>query len=883
VEVFRKDYKQPSNWVKDVKLHFDIYEGRTVVSADLKVSRNPSSSHGNKDLVLDGDASSVTLKSASVNGSPLTAGEDYTLSASSLIVHESATDGLDDFILSTVVEIVPEDNTQLSGFYKSGPMYCSQCEAEGFRRITYYPDRPDNMATFSSVKITADSSTYPVLLSNGNLVVSTPPDSTGRHSATWEDPFPKPSYLFAVVVGDLGSVKGKYTTSSGRDVHLEIFSEKENVNKLGYAMESLKNSMKWDEDKFGLEYDLDIYNIVAVNDFNMGAMENKGLNVFNTAYVLADQKTASDGDYERVEGVIGHEYFHNWTGNRVTCRDWFQLTLKEGLTVFRDQEFSGDMGSKDVTRIENVRGLRGRQFAEDAGPMSHPIRPESYIAMDNFYTATVYSKGAEVIRMYNTLLTPAGFRKGMDLYFDRHDGQAVTCDDFRAAMADANGVDLGQFERWYLQKGTPTVTYASEFDADKSVFKVTLKQSTPAAPENLPFHIPVSFGVIDSESGEELLSTRVLELKSEEEAFEFELSGVVGTPVPSLLRGFSAPVKLARESEESARLELLTLAAHDTDGFNRWEAGQKLYADAIFEQLGGEAEMEGVYEAFGQTLTSPKISDDSIRAYGLMLPTESGLAEDMDVIDPVGLREARAAVKRKLARKFKAGFTELYQTLTDEMKGKPFEVNSKAIGKRRLRNVCLDYICSNKEGDEEAVESAKLAHAHFYAANCMSDKVAAMGILANVHSCAEAEALRDEVLAKFYDDAEGDALVLNKWFTIQATASKPDVLDDVKRLTQHPEFTLKNPNRCRALLSAFTANSAAFHQEDGSGYSFIGEKIAALDALNPQIASRMSGSLISYKRYNEARAAKMKTELERISKIDGLSPDTFEVVSRALK
>ncbi|GMH61857.1 hypothetical protein TrRE_jg12275, partial [Triparma retinervis] len=782
----------------------------------------------------------------------------------------------------------PEDNTQLSGFYKSGPMYCSQCEAEGFRRITYYPDRPDNMATFKSVRITADKAKYPVLLSNGNLIKPAEDVGGGKHSATWSDPFPKPSYLFAIVVGDLGSISDSFTTSSGRKVHLEIFSEKENVDKLDYAMESLKNSMKWDEDKFGLEYDLDIYNVVAVNDFNMGAMENKGLNVFNTAYVLADQKTASDGDYERVEGVIGHEYFHNWTGNRVTCRDWFQLTLKEGLTVFRDQEFSGDLGSNDVTRIENVRGLRGRQFAEDSGPMSHPIRPESYIAMDNFYTATVYSKGAEVIRMYQTLLTPEGFRKGMDLYFERHDGSAVTCDDFRAAMADANGVNLDQFENWYLQNGTPTLSYSSSYDPSTSTFTLTLTQSSPTNPSNKPFHIPVSFGIIDSSSGEELLPTEVLELKEESSAFTFKLSNVAGNPVPSILRGFSAPVKLINENVDEATSQLQTLAAYDTDGFNRWEAGQKIFSSAIFAELDENCDSEAldaVLTTFQQSLTSDKLGDDSIRAYNLMLPTEGSLAEDLETIEPVKLREARGTIKKHVAKKFKPQFQALYTKLTDEMKGVPFAVDSKSIGRRRLRNVCLDFITTtvDRSDEDEVLANAKVAHSHYRAANTMTDKLAAMSILSNVYGCAEAEALRDEVLTHFFEEAAGDALVINKWFSVQASSTKPDVLDDVKKLMDHPEFNIKNPNRCRALVSVFTANSAAFHAEDGSGYDFITDVIKELDPLNPQVASRMCGSLIQHKRYDAGRGKMMVEKLKLIKDFDGLSPDSFEVVSRGLK
>ena len=654
-------------------------------------------------------------------------------------------------------------------------------------------------------------------------------------------------------------------------------------------MSSLKSSMKWDEDKYGLEYDLSIFNVVAVNDFNMGAMENKGLNVFNTAYVLADEKTASDGDYERVEAVIGHEYFHNWTGNRVTCRDWFQLTLKEGLTVFRDQEFSSDMGSRDVCRIENVRGLRARQFAEDAGPMSHPIRPESYIAMDNFYTSTVYSKGSEVVRMYQTLLGVDGFRSGMDLYFSRHDGSAVTCDDFRQAMADANGADLEQFERWYMQRGTPTVSYSSQYDDQTGELTLRLKQRTPAAPENEPFHIPVSVGVIDSENGNELLQTQVLELKSDSDTFTFPLKGVVGQPVPSVLRGFSAPVKLVNEDADVSNFHLQTLAAYDTDGFNRWESGQKIFSNAIFAHLEGSdgkgEATSAVMKTFEQALTSDKLDDDSIRAYNLILPSESGLAEDMETIEPVKLRDARALVKREVAGRFRSQFRDLYDKLTEEMKGKSFSVDSKSVGKRRLRNVCLDYITTTVDRTDKAeiLRNARVAYDHYRSSTTMTDKLAAMGILSSVWGSEDAEALRDEVLSDFYKEADGDALVLNKWFSVQASSSKPTVLDDVKALMKHPDFTIKNPNRCRALVTSFTMNNAAFHAANGEGYEFVASVIKDVDPLNPQVASRMCGSLIGHKRFDDGRAKLMKQRLKELSEIKDLSPDSFEVITRGLK
>jgi len=880
VENFRLDYKPLHNIVSKINMNFDIVDGKTTVTSEMAVEKNPNGP-GAGDLVLDGDETCVKLMTLQLDGRDLVEGSDYELFPGKLVVKKSAfSDDSGSGLLKTVVEIVPEENTQLSGLYKSGPMYCTQCEAMGFRRITYYPDRPDDMAVFENIRIEAEKESYPVLLSNGNFIESGDVEnSPGRHFAVWSDPFPKPSYLFCVVAGNLGSIKDSYTTTSGKEVHLEIFSEKENVNKLHYAMESLKRSMKWDEDKFGLEYDLGIYNIVAVNDFNMGAMENKGLNVFNTAYVLADPATATDTDYERVEGVIGHEYFHNWTGNRVTCRDWFQLTLKEGLTVFRDQEFSGDMGSKAVKRIEDVQSLRARQFAEDAGPMSHPIRPESYISMDNFYTATVYSKGAEVIRMYSTLLTEEGFRKGMDLYFERHDGTGVTCDDFRAAMADANGVDLDQFGLWYSTPGTPVVTYSHEFDAENGTFKLKLSQTSKS---EAPLHIPVSVGLIDKVTGKEVVPTTVLELKKAEETFEF--SGLQNEVIPSILRGFSAPVKLVSASGVIDEEALAFLAATDTDGFNRWESGQRLFTSLIFQELNGEMTektKDFVFKAFERTLSDPNM-DLSIKAYALTLPSESTLAEELSEgkVDPVAIHKSRGAVRLAIARKFQQELHKMYESLSESMADEEFKVDALAVGRRRLRNTIFGYLTTIKETPEEQKAAANLATAHYDSAICMTDKMAALNSLASMDG--EGASARESVLQRFYDEANGDALVLNKWFTAQALADLPDVVDRVKALTKHPDFSLKNPNRCRSLLSAFTMNAAAFHAESGEGYKFIAESIADIDKLNPQISSRMGTALIQWKKYNEDRAILMKEQLKNLSQMK-LSDDLFEVVNRGLK
>jgi len=883
VENFRKDYTPPSNFVTSVEMDFNIRDGKTTVTSLLTVSTNPNAlQHQNRDLVLDGDETSVSLLHLSINEKDLVEGIDYEIFPGKLVI-KASTLTRPSCVVKTVVEIIPEENTQLQGLYKSGSAYCTQCEAMGFRRITYYPDRPDNMATFQRVRIEADKASYPVLLSNGNLIETGEVNEggEGRHYSVWQDPFPKPSYLFCVVAGNLGSIHDTYITSSGRKVQLEIFGEFDNVKKLDYAMTSLKKSMKWDEDTFGLEYDLDVYNIVAVADFNMGAMENKGLNVFNNALVLADPDSATDQDYERVEGVIGHEYFHNWTGNRVTCRDWFQLTLKEGLTVFRDQEFSGDMGSKAVKRIETVKGLRGRQFAEDAGPMSHPVRPESYISMDNFYTATVYSKGSEVIRMYNTLLTPAGFRKGMDLYFKRHDGSAVTCDDFRAAMADANGFDLEQFSLWYSTPGTPTVTYSYSYDAKAGKFILTLTQKSKSAE---PLHIPISTGLIEKATGKEVVPTTVLNLKQESQTFTFD--GLNGDVVPSILRDFSAPIKLLPASGKEDESLFAFLAAHDTDGFNKWESGQKLYTSFIFKTMRGEQIDQAeafVYEAFGRTLADETVTDYSIKAYALALPSESGLFEELDVIDPTAVRVARKKVKKMIARKFQRDIRAMYDHLTSDMEADngEFKVDAVARGRRALRNVLLDYLCSISDTAEEQNAAADLALGHYNSASGLTDKMAAFQCLASMSGVAATA--RDEVIDKFYEFAKGNALAVDKWFMTQAIADLPDVLDRVKALASHPDFTMKNPNRFRSLISVFTMNSAPFHQETGEGYLFIGQKIAEVDKLNPQLSSRLASSLIQWRRYDSNRASLMKAELQKLATMKPISDDLFEIVTKGLK
>ena len=909
-----------------VSLDFKLYKGNTLVETVLTVCVNKKYQDGESNsvedgLVLDGEEETVKLLQLSVDGcDALVPEKDYVLSPGKLIIEgetlrRGGANNGEVMTVRSLVSIVPENNTQLSGLYKSGDMYCTQCEAEGFRRITYYPDRPDVMAIFEEVRVEANAKNFPVLLSNGNLVkegmCEGGTNGDQRKFAVWSDPFPKPSYLFALVAGDLGCLEGSFTTMSGRNVALRFYSEHRNVSKLNYALESLKRAMAWDEKTFGLEYDLDLFNVVAVESFNMGAMENKSLNVFNTSCVLADPKTSSDANYFRVEGIIGHEYFHNWTGNRVTCRDWFQLTLKEGLTVYRDQKFSGEVNNcAAVKRISDVLTVRGMQFKEDAGPMSHPIRPDSYIAMDNFYTATgeytfqciyydvlihkltfflqmtsyqlvkVYRKGAEVIRMYDTILGSDGFRKGMDLYFKRHDNDAVTCDDFLSAMSDANDVDLSQFARWYSTSGTPTVTYVTSYDQEKGLFAIGLSQSSRSEE---PLFIPVALGLLDKETGQEVLPTTVLELKESNQTFTFPVKGEV---VPSILRNWSAPVKLVPASGVVNESDMAFLASNDTDGFNRWDSAQQLYTAAILKVLDGNdyAEtLDRVLGTFGATLSDASISDDAIRAYALILPAESTLAEAVTVIDPPAIRNARKFVKKAIAKKFKAELTVAYDKLTSDVEADTtFRVDGTATGRRRLRNVYLGYLSALDETAEEQREAAKLATKHFESATGMTDKLAAFNILVSMSG--EGESARDAAIQKFYDDADGDPLVIDKWFACLASADVPDLLERVVKLTAHPDFKLEVPNRCRAVILSFTANAAAFHDSSGKGYEFLGDMLEKIDKVNSRVSARTTASsLLSWKRYNEERASMMKAQLERLKAMPNCSKDLLEIVTKGLK
>ncbi|MEM9174705.1 MAG: aminopeptidase N [Myxococcota bacterium] len=877
--VLRSSYRVPDYLIDTVDLAFDLGEDETTVEARLSVRRREDAPAGETPpLVLDGDA--LELRAIEVDGQVLPE-SDYQVTDDGLTLHAPPAR----FELRTVVAIHPETNTALSGLYKSSGNFCTQCEAMGFRRITYFLDRPDVMARYT-VSIEAERERYPVLLSNGNRTAEEDLGN-GRHRVAWEDPFPKPSYLFALVAGDLRCHAGTYTTASGREVKLEIWVEPQNIDQCEHALHSLQRAMKWDEDEFGLEYDLDIYMIVAVGDFNMGAMENKGLNVFNSKYVLALPETATDDDFEAIEAVIGHEYFHNWTGNRVTCRDWFQLTLKEGLTVFRDQRFSEDMTSEAVVRIANVKQLRARQFPEDEGPMAHPIRPESYISMDNFYTATVYEKGSEIIRMYDALLGRDGFRKGMDLYFDRHDGQAVTCDDFRFAMADATGKDLGQFERWYLQAGTPRLRARGDFDAAAGEYRLTLTQDYPetafeiaGAADRAALHMPIRIGLLGADgralpvvlAGEDggNATERVLELTEAEQTFVF--TGLVEAPVPSLLRGFSAPVKLEMERSKAA---FALQMAHDVDPFNRWDAGQQLALELLVEaaervHAGETFVLDPEFSAaWGRVLADDRL-DGSLRAQALVLPAERVIAQEMDVIRPDAIHAAREAMTVALAADHRDAVATTWEALAPTG---PYAHEKDQIDRRRLRNVLLRLRVAG--GEPAAIEAA---WDQYSSADNMTDAQAAFVVLAD-----QTHARRDDVIAAFYDRWKNDPLVLDKWFTIQATSTRADTLDRVRELAAHPDFSLTNPNRVRSLVGAFcSGNQVRFHDASGEGYVFLADNVLALDASNPQVASRMASIFNDWRRYDDDRQAKIQAQLERVAQRGELSKDVYEIVSRAL-
>ncbi len=872
--IYLKDYQPPEFLVDRVDLSFDLQEEYTEVESRLELRRNPACPLDNPSLNLDGEQ--LELLAVRLDGRELSP-EQYRLEPDTLSVPNPP----DRFVLETRVRIRPQDNTALEGLYRSGGMYCTQCEAEGFRRITYFPDRPDVMARFST-RISADRQQFPVLLSNGNCVGEEAFEN-GRHRVRWEDPFPKPCYLFALVAGDLRCQQDRYTTSSGRQVDLRIYVEPENIDKCEHAMRSLKHAMAWDEREYGREYDLDIYMIVAVNDFNMGAMENKGLNVFNAKFVLARPETATDRDFQGIEGVIAHEYFHNWTGNRITCRDWFQLSLKEGLTVFRDQEFSADMGSRGVKRIEDVRLLRAHQFAEDAGPMAHPVRPDSYMEINNFYTVTVYEKGAEVVRMQRNLLGAEGFRKATDLYFARHDGQAVTTDDFVKCMEDASGRDLSQFRRWYSQAGTPTVQVSAEFDLAQQRYTLHFAQScppTPGQPDKAPLHIPLTLGLLDRQSrelplqiegeAEPLGGERVLELRQARESFCF--LGIQEPPVPSLLRGFSAPVKLEYAYPDE---DLMFLMAHDQDPFNRWDAAHSLAQRTLLQLLetyrsGGELTVPAGFVAAFRKALNDLDADQALLTEVLSLPSESTLGDQLEVVDVEGIHAVREWLKTQLALILKEDLLAVYQANCSTA---GYAIEPADIARRSLKNLALNYLM---QLDDPAIR--ELCLQQFETGNNMTDRMAALSALANC-DCAE----RSQALAAFEAQWRTDPLVMDKWFAAQANSRLPGTLQAVKQLMLHPAFSLRNPNKVRSLVGVFcSANLTGFHAADGSGYAFLADQVIALDKLNPQVAARLLRLMSRWRRYDEARQRLMQAEFERVLAQPDVSRDVFEIASKSL-
>lgn len=855
--IYLKDYIPYPYSIQHVDLNFDIHEGYTLVRSTIDFH---APDHCREDIVLNGEH--LELMELKLDG---VITNDYTKDDKGLTLpcpHKK------EFTLEITTRIHPENNTRLEGLYKSGGTYCTQCEAEGFRTITYYPDRPDVMTTFTT-RIEADKKHYPVLLSNGNRVDHGDAEH-GRHYAVWHDPFPKPCYLFALVTGDLTRIEDEFTTKSGRKVELYIYVRPGDEGQCAHAMESLKKSMKWDEDTYGLEYDLDLFNIVAVSDFNMGAMENKSLNVFNTALVLAHQETATDSDFLRVEAVIAHEYFHNWSGNRVTCREWFQLSLKEGLTVFREQEFSADMNSRAVQRIDDVTNLRRLQFTEDAGPLAHPIRPDNYIEINNFYTMTVYEKGAEVIRMIRTILGPENYRKGTDLYFKRHDGQAVTCDDFVQAMEDASGVNLDQFRLWYSQAGTPEITFRGVYNQSNKTYAVELSQKTPDTPgqaHKKPMHIPVSIGLLD-ESGKDI-KTEMLHLTEEKQSFVLE--DVSSKVVPSILRNFSAPVKLITELADE---ELAFLMRHDSDGFNRWEAGQQFSLRVINTLIdkGGEIPplfMEGLGTLLEQAL-DPR-SDKALLARALTLPSLSFIGQNRDLVDPSAIYAARESVIKAIKSQHRTLLDRVYK---ENRTGPNFEITPQAMGQRALCNLVL-RILSSTHGTGCAARSK----AHYDESGNMTDRVAAVCVIADID-----KPEREEVFADFYERFKPYPLVIDKYFSLQAGAVRSDIIQSLKSLRQHPDFNIKNPNRVRSLYAAFAMNNpVSFHAADGSGYGFLTEAVIELNTINPQIAARLLTPLREWRRYTPDRQEKMKAALERILAEKNLSPDVFEIASKSLK
>ncbi|WP_409522806.1 aminopeptidase N [Nitrincola sp. MINF-07-Sa-05] len=867
--IYLKDYQAPAWQIEKTDLHFDLDESRALVRSTLTLRRAPDAAV-DAPLLLNGHES-VELCRLSIDGKELTVA-DYTLQGELLTLK-----GLPETCeLVCETRIYPQTNTALEGLYLSDGMFCTQCEAEGFRRITFFPDRPDVMSVFTTT-IEADKQAYPILLSNGNAVAQGDADNN-RHWVTWEDPFPKPSYLFALVAGDLSCLEDSYTTLSGRRVKLQIFAEKKDLDKLDHAMRSLQNAMRWDEEVYGREYDLDIYMIVAVDFFNMGAMENKGLNIFNTSCVLASPRTTSDAAFQRVEAVVAHEYFHNWSGNRVTCRDWFQLSLKEGFTVFRDAEFSADMGSRTVKRVEDVTLLRTAQFAEDAGPMAHAVRPASFMEISNFYTLTVYEKGAEVVRMLHTLLGPELFRKGTDLYFERHDGQAVTTDDFVAAMEAVSGRDLTQFKRWYSQAGTPRLLVSDHYDEAQKRYSLTVTQNCPATPgqdEKLPFHLPLSVALLGTDG--QLLDmgqgevSRVLELTETEQTFHFD--AIPDRPVPSLLRGFSAPVKLQYDFTDE---QLQFLLQHDTDGFTRWDAGQ-LLALRLMQQLmqdyrqGKALQLPESLVSAWRAILNDQLLDSAMVTLLLTLPSEAYLSELADEIDVDAIHHVRQFLRTSLAKALESDWLATYKRLDSDQ---PYSPEASEMARRSLKNLALSYLMSLQDGVYLA-----LAQQQFETADNMTEQQAALALV--VHS--EFAECAGELLGEFLSQWQHESLVMNQWLSIQASDPKSGALARVESLMQHPIYDARNPNKIRSLVSVFSnQNAINFHKEDGSGYRFLADRIIELNRQNPQIAARLLTPLTRWRKYDANRQSLICSQLQRILESGDLSSDVYEVVSKSL-
>ncbi|HSN44964.1 MAG TPA: aminopeptidase N [Casimicrobiaceae bacterium] len=874
--VRRLDYRPPAYLIDRLDLRFDLDPERTRVSASFAFRRNPAvDADAAAPLVLDGEQQQDV--GVALDGVPLPPSR-YRLTDHALTVIDPPERGE----LTVQSTIQPAANVALEGLYVSSGVFCTQCEAEGFRRITYFPDRPDVLAVYT-VTLVADRERYPVLLSNGNRV-GAGDAGNGRHFVRWHDPFPKPSYLFALVAGNLAALTDSFTTASGRHVALEIWSTPANLDRCRHAMTSLQRAMRWDEQRFGREYDLDTFMIFCADDFNMGAMENKGLNIFNSRLVLARPDTATDDDYQAIEGVIGHEYFHNWSGNRVTCRDWFQLSLKEGLTVFRDQEFSSDLNSRAVERIAAVTFLRSTQFAEDAGPMAHPVRPDEYIEINNFYTTTVYEKGAEIIRMQYTLLGPGRFRDGLDLYFARHDGEAVTCDDFVQALQDASGVDLGQFRRWYAQAGTPIVRARGAFDAAARTYTLDLEQETaptPGQPHKEPFHIPLAIGLLDA-AGRDLPltlageaeagpTTRVLSLTESRASFVF--TAIDARPVPSLNRGFSAPVRLQFDCSDA---DLAFLAANDSDPVNRWDAAQRIYCASVLAAMqaaaaGAPLPDDPVLGALVAAIVADGHADPALRALAINPPDFAYLAGLTAKIDVDAMVAAREHVVRSVARAARGALEQCRGSLRVR---EPYAPTQAQIGPRLLANRCLRYLCALDDAPAIA-----LATAQYDAADNMTDAIAAL--VAVNHSTTPA---RDALFARFEARWRDEPLVLDKWFALQATAMRAGTLQRVRSLLDHPRFNARNPNRVRSLVASFAfANWPAFHAPDGTGYAFVVEQVIALDRVNPQVAAMLAGAFNQWRRHAEPRRSLQRAALERIGEAPGLSPDVAEIIARNLR